>query len=446
MNTPDILTEYLQFGGPAAFTIRATIAATGGAELGRLRRLRALRERRPPGQRGEHRQREVRVQAARLGRRRSARPLARAVPHACSTASAREHPGARPAAQPPHRTGATTTRSSSTRKHLTPAHRRPATPTPSSSSRTSTRTRCARRWCTSTLADLGRRPRSARSGRRPDHRARPGRGAQTTTSGSTRSPSRCTSCTSSGATHDRRSTHPHRSTRARRRSPEGRTIRTPPSASHPGSARAESPAAWTVIRARRPLAQTRRPPVLRRRQGRVAAQARRAPASGRAPGRATPARTTASHDLRRTAPDWIADDPYRFAPDRRRGRPAPDRRGPPRAALERARRPRTATTCGRHGHVVRRLGARTPRRARRRRLQRLGRRRPRHAPPRRQSASGSCSSPGSAPGTTYKFEMLTRHGGWGMKADPMARLHRGAAGDGLGRHSQSATSGATATG
>ena len=28
VNTPDILTEYLQFGGPAAFTIRATLAAT----------------------------------------------------------------------------------------------------------------------------------------------------------------------------------------------------------------------------------------------------------------------------------------------------------------------------------------------------------------------------------------------------------------------------------
>ncbi|MGH3704420.1 MAG: alpha-1,4-glucan--maltose-1-phosphate maltosyltransferase, partial [Agromyces sp.] len=28
VNTPDILTEYLQFGGPAAFTVRATVAAT----------------------------------------------------------------------------------------------------------------------------------------------------------------------------------------------------------------------------------------------------------------------------------------------------------------------------------------------------------------------------------------------------------------------------------
>ncbi|UIP58853.1 Alpha-1,4-glucan:maltose-1-phosphate maltosyltransferase 1 [Agromyces marinus] len=34
VNTPDILTEYLQFGGPAAFTVRATIAATAGATWG----------------------------------------------------------------------------------------------------------------------------------------------------------------------------------------------------------------------------------------------------------------------------------------------------------------------------------------------------------------------------------------------------------------------------
>jgi len=34
VNTPDILTEYLQFGGPAAFTIRATLAATGAPSWG----------------------------------------------------------------------------------------------------------------------------------------------------------------------------------------------------------------------------------------------------------------------------------------------------------------------------------------------------------------------------------------------------------------------------
>ncbi|MFF2369567.1 maltotransferase domain-containing protein [Agromyces sp. NPDC058110] len=34
VNTPDILTEYLQFGGPAAFTVRATIAATAAPNWG----------------------------------------------------------------------------------------------------------------------------------------------------------------------------------------------------------------------------------------------------------------------------------------------------------------------------------------------------------------------------------------------------------------------------
>ena len=34
VNTPDILTEYLQFGGPPAFKIRAALAATAGADAG----------------------------------------------------------------------------------------------------------------------------------------------------------------------------------------------------------------------------------------------------------------------------------------------------------------------------------------------------------------------------------------------------------------------------
>ena len=46
VNTPDILHAYLQYGGPAAFKIRAALAATGSPELGRLRRLRAVRARR----------------------------------------------------------------------------------------------------------------------------------------------------------------------------------------------------------------------------------------------------------------------------------------------------------------------------------------------------------------------------------------------------------------
>ena len=33
VNTPDILTEYLQFGGPAAYKVRAAIAATASPSL-----------------------------------------------------------------------------------------------------------------------------------------------------------------------------------------------------------------------------------------------------------------------------------------------------------------------------------------------------------------------------------------------------------------------------
>ena len=46
VNTPDILTEYLQYGGPAAFAIRATLAATGSPTWGVYSGLRALRARR----------------------------------------------------------------------------------------------------------------------------------------------------------------------------------------------------------------------------------------------------------------------------------------------------------------------------------------------------------------------------------------------------------------
>ena len=74
VNTPDILHAYLQYGGPAAFKIRAVDRRDGLPELGRLRRLRAVRARgRPPGQRGVPRLGEVPDPGARLGRRRPPR-------------------------------------------------------------------------------------------------------------------------------------------------------------------------------------------------------------------------------------------------------------------------------------------------------------------------------------------------------------------------------------
>ena len=87
-NTPDILHESLQHGGPPMFKIRAVLASMLSPSWGMYSGLRAVRARRPPGRRGVHRQREVRAEAARLGRRRAHRPVAGAVPRPGSTGSA----------------------------------------------------------------------------------------------------------------------------------------------------------------------------------------------------------------------------------------------------------------------------------------------------------------------------------------------------------------------
>ena len=80
VNTPDILTEYLQFGGPPGLQDprrasprppRRAGACTPGYEL--------YENVARPGIRGDHRQREVRVPAAGLRRRRTGRALARPV-------------------------------------------------------------------------------------------------------------------------------------------------------------------------------------------------------------------------------------------------------------------------------------------------------------------------------------------------------------------------------
>ena len=118
VNTPDILTEYLQFGGPGGVHDPRGDRRDRGADLGRLRGLRALRERRATGRRGEHRQREVRVQAARLRRRREGGPLARALPRHPQRASAARTRRSGSCATSAS-TGATTTRSSSTRSTST---------------------------------------------------------------------------------------------------------------------------------------------------------------------------------------------------------------------------------------------------------------------------------------------------------------------------------------
>ncbi len=82
-----------------------------------------------------------------------------------------------------------------------------------------------------------------------------------------------------------------------------------------------------------------------------------------------------------------------------RDRPAPDRRGPARAALAGPRCARAHLrddSRRRQWRVVRRLGAECPGRPGGRRLQLLGRNGPPHALPRGHRASGSCSSRTSA--------------------------------------------------
>ena len=101
VNTPDILHAYLQYGGPAAFKIRAALAATGSPSWGvyagyELFEHVAVR----PGSEEYLDSREVPDPGPRLGRRRRRGPHARAVPHPAQ----RDPPRApRPAAAAQHR-------------------------------------------------------------------------------------------------------------------------------------------------------------------------------------------------------------------------------------------------------------------------------------------------------------------------------------------------------
>ena len=77
VNTPDILHESLQTGGPPMFAIRAVLAVDAVADLGHVLRIRAVRARAgAAGQRGVPQQREVPAAPARLRRRRG-EPAAR---------------------------------------------------------------------------------------------------------------------------------------------------------------------------------------------------------------------------------------------------------------------------------------------------------------------------------------------------------------------------------
>ena len=101
VNTPDILTEYLQFGGAAGLQDPRGARGDGGAAVGRLRRLRAVRERRAAGQpKRTSTTRSTSTSSATGRTAEAARRLARAVPDAAQRASARAHPALAAAAQP----------------------------------------------------------------------------------------------------------------------------------------------------------------------------------------------------------------------------------------------------------------------------------------------------------------------------------------------------------
>ena len=109
VNTPDILHEYLQQAGPAAFAIRAVLAAmlspTWGVYSGYELFEHAAGA---AGQRGVPRLGEVPAAPARLRRRARRRPLARAAA-AQLNAIRRDHPALHAAAQPAPPRGSTTT-------------------------------------------------------------------------------------------------------------------------------------------------------------------------------------------------------------------------------------------------------------------------------------------------------------------------------------------------
>ncbi len=99
VNTPDILTEYLQFGGVAAYKIRATLAATAAPTWGVYSGFELFEDVARARQRRKHRQREVRVPAAGLRQGGEAGRLARAVPHRTQP-HPRRASGPAPVAQP----------------------------------------------------------------------------------------------------------------------------------------------------------------------------------------------------------------------------------------------------------------------------------------------------------------------------------------------------------
>ena len=193
VNTPDILTEYLQYGGRPAYKIRAAIAATGAPTYGVYAGYELYENVARPGSEENIDNEKYEYKLRDWAGARSPRRLARALSHAAQRDPPRSP---RPAVSfaTSASTGATTTRSSCSPSASAPNCPPPDTPTRSSSSRTSIPTPSVRRWSTSTPAS-GVSNRVSRSKSKSCSAARTGRGRITTSSSSTPSPNQSTSCT-----------------------------------------------------------------------------------------------------------------------------------------------------------------------------------------------------------------------------------------------------------
>ena len=164
VNTQDILTAYLQYGGPGAFRVRAVLAATTSPTWGvysgfELCEHLALR----PGQRGVPRLREVPVPPPRLGRVRAGRRPRRPVDHAVPAPPERDQTRASGTATP-------------SQSPLPPCPRRPSARLLQARAGRR-RPRCARRGCPSRCRRRHRRRCQGRHGDRRDQ-PRPARTAR----------------------------------------------------------------------------------------------------------------------------------------------------------------------------------------------------------------------------------------------------------------------------
>ncbi len=185
------------------------------------------------------------------------------------------------------------------------------------------------------------------------------------------------------------------------------------------------------LRARAPRGRACSPTAARRVE--LRADPRRRALRGRSPRAPSCRCATSSRSTTAPAAPFTIERPLRLPADARRARPAPDRRGPPRASSTSGSARTCASIEGVRGHGVRGLGARRRARSASSATSTPGTggctRCARSARP----ASGSCSCPASAPAPLQVRDPRRRPASCALKADPYAHRGRAAAGDGLGR-------------